>query len=268
MPVTVKDILDLIEAIAPTDMAEEWDNPGLQVGSHSQEVQKVFLSLDPTLQALNEASNRGAQLLLTHHPLIFNPPSQIIWDAYPGNVIYEASKTGISIASAHTNLDVAEGGINDILARLFHLREIKTLSPIRRKEGIEPGLGRIGNLPEPSTLSDMQIKVKELMGTEPVRTVGNKNTVIRRVALVGGSGGGMISTASANDADLLITGDISHHDALEASSRGMALIDGGHFHTEKTAFTVFADHLKGLFADQGWDVSIENYRQEQSPIQP
>ena len=263
---TLQDILDTLEELAPSNAAEDWDNPGLQVGELSQKIKKIFISLDPTLKAVKEASDSKAQLLLTHHPLIFKSISHLNQGVYPGNVIFTALKKGISIISAHTNLDVAEGGINDILTNLFNLQDVEVL---KKREALDikgAGLGRIGYLPKPMRLSTMTETVKAVLGTERVKVVGHRNMKIRRVAVVGGSGGEMVSIASNKRADLLITGDVSHHEALEAENLGMALIDGGHFYTEKAALRPFMDRLKAALTKQDWDVTVDLYDNETCPM--
>ena len=260
----IRDILDRLENIAPTVLAETWDNPGLQVGSYSQEITKVFLSLDPTLKALNSAKRRNAQLLFTHHPLIFKPLSRLDINTYPGDVIAEALTSGICVIAAHTNLDMAKGGINDILADLLELETVEVLEEKDEVEGA--GLGRIGDLPAAISLSVFVEKVKRVFGAEQVKVVGREDEQIRRLAVVGGSGGSMISLASKKGADLLVTGDIGHHHALEAESLGIALIDAGHFHTEKTAFGAFAEHLRAMVTEWGWKVAIEVDEDENDPM--
>ena len=261
----LKDILEVLEEIAPSRAAEEWDNPGLQVGHLSQEIEKIFISLDPTLKAVRKAFKRNAQLLLTHHNLIFRPLSSVDQQIYPGDVISEALDKGISIVSAHTNLDVVQGGINDILADLLGLQEVEVLED-RNELGIDgAGLGRIGTLPSPLKLAQMTKKVKEALGTERVKVVGQKNRRIGRVALVGGAGGALVSLASKKGADLLITGDVRHHEALEAESLGLALVDGGHFYTEKAALRPFGDRLKSALLKRNMEVLVEVYKDEKDP---
>jgi dinuclear metal center YbgI/SA1388 family protein len=121
------DIITLLDEIAPFSNAEEWDNPGLQVGSPSSEIKKILISLDPAIDALRKAKDINAQLLLTHHPLIFNKLSNVNSEEYPGDVITEALTSGISIVAAHTNLDAARNGINDILAEMLNLQNVKPL---------------------------------------------------------------------------------------------------------------------------------------------
>jgi dinuclear metal center YbgI/SA1388 family protein len=263
----LKDILDLLEETAPSNTAEDWDNPGLQVGAHSEEVSKVFFALDPTLQAVKEAAKEKAQLLLTHHPLIFQPLTRINSEVYPGNVIFEAFKHGISVVAAHTNLDVAQGGINDMLAQLFDLKDVEVLQTLEGFEDEKFGLGRIGNVKEPMSLSSMIELVQSVLGAKGIRIVGSQKRKIKRIALVGGSGGGMVPAASKLGADLLITGDVGHHDALEAHVHGIAIIDGGHFYTEKMALALFANRFKELMEECGWEVDVATYQDEENPFE-
>ncbi|MFH1243416.1 MAG: Nif3-like dinuclear metal center hexameric protein [Pseudomonadota bacterium] len=254
----LRDILELLEEIAPSRLAAVWDNPGLQVGSYSQEIRKVFLALDPTLRTLRRAQDRDAQLLVTHHPLILKPLSRVDINIYPGEVIFEAVRGEISVVSAHTNLDVARGGINDILAGLLDLRDVAVLEEREGEYGV--GLGRIGDLPEPAGLLVVVERVKGILGSRNVNVAGKGGDRIRRLAVVGGSGGSLVSLAFDRGADLLLTGDVSYHHALEAESLGIALLDAGHFSTEKTAFRVFGKDLGERFQAEGWEVEPGPFR--------
>jgi len=254
----------MLETVAPARWAEPWDNPGLQIGSPNQEIKKIFSSLDPTLKALMSASKAHAQLLFTHHPLIFKPLSRFQTDAFPGNVITEAARRGMAIVAAHTNLDAAPGGINDILAELLGLKNVEFLKPVDAAEGA--GLGRIGNLPDPASLFAVAKTVRKILGTADIRAVGERDRLIRRLAVVGGSGGSLASLACEKGADLLLTGDVGHHVALEAEALGIALIDGGHFHSEKTAFKVFAKNLETLLRSKGWEIQVETDEGEVDPL--
>lgn len=261
---TLKAVLGILEEIAPSHAAEDWDNPGLQMGHLSQEVGKIFISLDPTLKSLRKAVKRNAQVLLTHHPLILDPISSLNRDRYPGDVIFEAIERGISIVAAHTNLDAARGGINDGLADLFGLQEVEVLE--KRSDLAEGGLGRIGDLPEPVRLSEMTKRIKVILGAEKIRVVGRKGRRIERVAVVGGAGGGMVALALKRGAQLLITGEVRHHEALEAEALGLVLIDAGHFQTEKSALKPFVNHLRNRFLEQNMDVIVEVNDTEKSPM--
>ncbi|MFC1866638.1 Nif3-like dinuclear metal center hexameric protein [Thermodesulfobacteriota bacterium] len=262
----LKEILEVLDEMAPFSLAEDWDNSGLQVGYFSQEVRGICMALDPTIKAVRYASKGKAQLLLTHHPLIFKPLSNINPESYPGDVINEALKKKVSIVAAHTNLDATKGGISDMLADLFGLQDVEALYNKDASGGTGVGMGRIGNLPEPLTLSEMVKAVKNSLGTEGLMVRGLGDMEIGRVAVVGGSGGGMVSLASKKGADLLVTGDIRHHEALEAEALGLALIDGGHFQTERAAFNLFADHFGNKLKERGWDIIPELYEDEKEPM--
>ena len=256
----------ILDGLAPFSLAEEWDNAGIQVGSPFQRINKILIALDPTLEAVKYASTIEAQLLLTHHPLIFEPLSLVDPESYPGSVINEALMKKISIVSIHTNLDAAKGGINDILADLIGLHGVEVL---QKKDGFmndETGIGRIGNLSETKRLSEISATVKESFRASEIMIMGLEERMIRRVAVVGGAGGGMATVASKRGADLLITGDIRHHEALLAETLGLALIDGGHFQTEKAALNVFAEYLEGRIIDQGMKLVIENFTDEKKPL--
>ena len=261
---TLEDFLGLMERIAPTRLAEPWDNPGLQIGDSGQKIKKIFSSLDPTLDALMNASKTDAQVLFTHHPLIFKSVSHIEINTYPGNILALAAQKNISIVTAHTNLDVAEGGINDILAHLMGLRNIQILQPHKDVPGV--GLGRVGDLLEPTDLFSLARTVEERLGADGLRLVGQAGDPVRRIAVVGGAGAGLASSAARTGADVLITGDIGHHAALEAKTLGIALIDGGHFHTEKTAFTLFCNNLEDFFRKEDWEVGVLTDNTQSDPI--
>lgn len=264
MILRLKDFLSELETIAPTRLAEPWDNPGLQVGSLPQEIRKVVSSLDPTLKALVSASKANAQLLFTHHPLIFRPVSQLDINSFPGDVVAEAVRRGVSIVAAHTNVDVTSGGINDILANLMGLENVEVLKGIEKVDGV--GLGRIGDLPEPVQLSTVAKNVRKILGRQDIKVVGKRDALIRRLAVVGGSGGSLVSLAHEKGAELLLTGDVGHHSALEAESLGMALLDGGHFQLERTAFRVFVKDLDKMLKAKGWEVTIERDEEETDPV--
>ena len=236
----------------------------MQVGAYSSEISKVLLALDPTLRALRSAVRKGAQLLLTHHPLIFKPISRLEANSYPGDVIIEAVKNGVSVVAAHTNLDVTQGGMNDILARLLGLEQVEVLGEVDQAMGA--GLGRIGYLAQPTELSTLVVDVKAILGSGDLKVVGPGLDMVHRIALVAGSGGGMVSLAAGKGADLLLTGDVSHHHALEAESLGIALIDGGHFCTENKAFKAFADSLRDMVEGHGWEVAVEVDEDETDPM--
>ncbi len=264
MSVSVADILDLLDEIAPFRLAESWDNCGLQVGSLELRVSKVLMALDPTVRALRMAAKRNAQMLLTHHPLIFTPLARLETDVYPGNVLAEALAENISVAAVHTNLDAACGGVNDVLAGLLHLENVEVLVASGAVPGA--GMGRIGDLARPVSLAGMAERLRSVLRTERLLCCGKRAEKIRRVAVVGGSGGDMIGLAAQRGADLLVTGDVRHHHALEAEAAGIVLIDGGHFSTENSAFRHFAERLRSAAEGRRWELSIEVDENERDPV--
>ncbi len=267
MTIRVRHILEVLEGVAPRRLAEAWDNPGLQVGEREAPVTRILVSLDPTLEALREAVRRNADLLMTHHPLIFKPITSVEPGRHPGDVLFEAIRSAIAVVCAHTNLDAAEGGVNDELARLFELEDTAVLEEAEDEPGA--GLGRIGTLDSPLALSELVRRTKSRLGAPFAGVVGSPERMVQRVALVGGSGGGLIATAARKGADVLITGDLGHHDALAAHALGISVIDAGHFHTEKAAMTGFRDRLTSRFREAGLTaVEVELYDEEAPPIRP
>lgn len=257
-------VLALFEELAPASLAEPWDNPGLQVGALGARIGNVVLALDPTLDALEWASARGANLLLTHHPLLFEPLRHVFLETYPGSVLARAFQTGVAIVSLHTNLDACTGGINDILCDLLGLQDVQVLQEHPGYAGAGPG--RIGELPGAPSLEVFARKVSVVLCAGGLRIVGDREKSIHRVAVVGGSGGGLAPLASKRGADLLLTGDVGHHHVLVCRERGLSLIDGGHFCTESRAFRVFGERITGIFGQRGWDTVVSYYMEEEDPL--
>lgn len=262
---TLKDILELLESVSPAGLAEPWDNPGLQVGFPSQKIGTIFMSLDPTPKALQRALDVHAQMLFTHHPLIFKPISQINSQNCPGDVIVEAVKNNMAIVCAHTNLDASMGGINDILANLLGLENVEILK--KNADSEEPaGLGRIGDLKKPLPLDSILRQISTTFHLEQMKVAGKKDAFVRRLAVVGGSGGSLLAEAHRKRADLFLTGDVTHHVALDAEALGVVLVDGGHFTLENEAFRVFGAHLQKLLKMKKWDVSVKIDEKEADPF--
>jgi dinuclear metal center YbgI/SA1388 family protein len=262
----LKDIIRVLDGIAPFPMAEEWDNPGFQVGFLTDEIKKALISLDPTIKALKNAIEINAQLLITHHPLIFDHLTSINPETYPGDVISEALKSRVSIVAVHTNLDMAKDGINDILARMIGLQNTEALLQKDDSKDKFNGLGRIGYLPEAMSLASAARIIMDAIGSTGLMVMGSSGREVKKVAILGGSGGSELSSASEKGADLYITGDIRHHEALLAQTLGLALIDAGHFNMERAAMHVFGDHLRDKFKDLGWDLVIEIFEDEKAPM--
>jgi dinuclear metal center YbgI/SA1388 family protein len=364
----VQDLLGLVHGLYPPDLAEDWDNIGLQVGDLSAPVERVMVALDPAVAAVEAAARHGAQLLLTHHPLLFKPLRRLTPDDPVGQVVWQAVRNNVAIIAAHTNLDVAADGLNHWLARCLKLADAMPLQPVNgnlfklvvfvpvahaepvaaalfaggagqigaydqcsfqangigtfrpgadttpfigesgrlerveevRLETVVPkrrlgrvlermlkahpyeevaydliplanqlpgvGLGRVGRLAEPLTLTAFADQAKAALGCQSVRLVGSPEEVVSKVAVCGGSGAGLIQEAKRHGADVLVTGDIKYHDARQAEELGLALIDAGHFATERLAAEALAARLGKEAAARSWRLDVFVHEGEHDPF--
>lgn len=358
MPVKCQTIIDAMEKLAPRYLAESWDNVGLLVGSPGQEITKLLIALDVTPELAARAGREGVDMIVAHHPLIFQPLKSIRIDQPLGAVLAGLLKHDIAVLAAHTNLDSAIGGVSDILAASLGLKDTRPLAGHGEKllklvvfvpeshtedvreaitragaghignyshctfqtpgtgtflplEGTNPfigqqgklesvseyrletilpeaasrrvvgamlrahpyeevaydlyplanktvvaGLGRIGELSEPLSLSHIIGKVKTGLGLEHVRIAGDGSRLVKKIAVCGGAGGSLISAAAEAGADLFVTGDVKYHEAQEASQLGLTVIDAGHFATERPAMDAVAAYLSECSSRDGWDVAI------------
>jgi dinuclear metal center YbgI/SA1388 family protein len=364
----VQDLLGVLHGIFPPDLAEEWDNVGLQVGDPAAPVQRVLIALDPGVEAVAASCAHGAQLLITHHPLLFKPLRRLTPDDPVGRVVWQAVRGGVAIIAAHTNLDVAADGLNRWLAARLELSEVEPLQPVAghllklvvfvptehgeavadalfaagagqigaydqcsfqapgigtfrpspgttpfigsighrerveelRLETIVPqrrlgrvlekmlkahpyeevaydlvplsnelpgtGLGRIGKLTAPLSLAALSDRVKNLLECASVRVVGSLERPVSRIAVCGGSGAGLIQEAQRRGADVLVTGDVKYHEARQAEDLGLALLDAGHFATERLAAAELASRLGAEAAARGWCLDILVHDGERDPF--
>lgn len=224
-----KDILQQIEQDFPKHKAYAWDNVGLLVGRDDKEISKIFVALDVTENSIEEAIEWGADLLITHHPMIFEPLKQINNHNFISNRVIKLLQADISYYAMHTNYDIVK--MADLASDRLELVETKPLE-VSEWDVLE-GLGKVG-LPKEScmTLEAYAQHVKKVFGLEEVKVFGEKNTSINKVAVLPGSGKSCIDASIAEDVDVLVTGDIGHHDGIDANARGMAIIDAGHYGIE------------------------------------
>jgi dinuclear metal center YbgI/SA1388 family protein len=364
----VSDIAGIINKFAPFASAEEWDNVGLQVGDPAAPVARMMVSLDPGREAIEAAIASGCRLLLTHHPFIFRSLKRISLAEPAGALIALAIKNDLAIISLHTNLDIAPGGVNDLLSNLLGVTQCAPLNVTNREEMVklavfvpkgsevpvldalfrfsglmgnycdcsfrspgigtftplegaiphigavgiresteesrvevmlrrddldaavkamvkahpyeEPafdlypllnrgeatGLGRIGVLQEESTLSLFAGTVKERLGLSGVRYVGDAGRRVRKVALCGGSGASLLRDAWRQGADLLVTGDVKYHEAREAETLGVALLDAGHFATEIPMVRGVAELLRNELVRKKFDADVVEFEGEKDPF--
>ena len=245
---TVADILQFIETLAPRSMKMDWDNVGLLCGSKSAQVTKVLVALDPFEDVCREAAETGAQLIVTHHPLIFQAPKSITDETSLGRCIMQLCRNGISAINAHTNLDQAPGGVNDILAAKLGLEHVEIINP---REGV--GLMRRGDVAEQS-LENFLALVKERLGCDGLRYVSGGKPV-HKVAVGGGSCASGILEVKAAGCDTFVTADIKYNQFWDAQDLGINLIDAGHFHTENPVVAVLADKIAAAFPEIQVEIS-------------
>jgi len=264
MAAKIADILKALETIAPLSLAEEWDNPGLQVGSKDMETDFILFSLDPTARAISKAIEKKIPLIITHHPLIFRPLRSLSPSYYPGQLIYEAVKNGTTIYAAHTNLDSCANGLNEIMARIIGVRDMAPLDRCSR----DPlcGIGRIGNI-GPVPFGKLLNQIQALLGPNEIRFMAPETQQVQKIAVVTGSGGSLLEKAFQAGCDLLITGDLEHHHYLTARALGMGLLDISHHMGEELPFREFAFFFQKYLKDNGLHVEIEYLRESAPPFE-
>jgi dinuclear metal center YbgI/SA1388 family protein len=358
MGCTCQVILDVMNRIAPFRLAESWDNVGLILGHKDQMVKRILVSLDITQDVVEEAIAKDVDLILSHHPLIFKPVKGVLQHIGPGKMIYPLIQNNIAVLTAHTNLDIAKGGVNDILARKLKLIDVKPLQKIKEPykkiivfvpkgyedtvmkgmaeagagwigkysestfqvcgtgtfrpgRGTKPfigktgelqrvaeirletvghesqipdimtailmnhpyeepafdiypldyphgemGLGRVGFLEQATALDDLAHRVGKELGSSQLRVVGEGKKKIKKVAVCGGSGASLIPDAVGAGSDVLVTGDIKYHDAQDAKAMGLAIIDAGHYETERPVIPSLINRLQNEFVALQYKIDV------------
>ncbi len=367
MSVKCRTIMAALERLAPRELAAGWDNVGLLVGSPEQEVASLLVTLDVTPEVAERAAADGVDLIVAHHPLIFKNLSAVRTDTPLGRTLATLLAAGVAVYAAHTNLDTADGGVNDCLAARLALTELRPLAVEGRERllklavfvpedhveevrgaitaagagyignyshctfqtagtgtfmplaGTEPfigeqgrleyaaeyrletimpesaaaavvdamlkahpyeevaydlyalnnpgrayGLGRVGRLAAPEPFAAFVRRLKDVLGVEQVRVAGPADRQVAKVAVCGGSGAGLLAAAAAAGVDVLVTGDVKYHEALDAAGGGLTLVDAGHFATEFPVVGALAAHLEACAAQSGWGVTIrtENFSRD------
>lgn len=223
---TVKDITDVLESFAPLGIQEKWDNSGLIIGSLSAAVNGVLIGFDCTPSLVDEAVSVGADMIVTHHPLIFGGVKKISPDDQTGLAIMKAISAGISVYAAHTTADKVLEGVSGAMARRLGLKNVSILEP----DGDQAGLGAVGDLPSPVSTEEAIRMVKEKFSLKCLKCSKPISSKISRIAMCGGSGASLISEAMASGAQLYISGDISYHHFF--TSGDFMIMDIGHFESE------------------------------------
>ena len=226
MACKVKDVTEVIEAFAPLSLQEKWDNSGLCVGSPDAEVSSVLLGLDCTEELVDEAVACGADMIVTHHPLIFSGLKRISPEDQVGAAVIKAVKAGISIYAAHTSADKVISGVSGAMAARLGLADVEILD----EDGEGTGLGVVGNLPQPISSEEALELVKKAFNLKALRCSRPLEDNISRIAMCGGSGGSLIAAARRSGAQLYISGDISYHNFF--TPEDFMIMDIGHYESE------------------------------------
>lgn len=235
---TVQIVTDAVNRLAPRKLAEEWDNPGLLLGDPSAKVQKVFVCLDVTNENILRAIEVDAQLIVAHHPLIFHAIKNVRFDLPLGKKIFQLIKNDVAVFAAHTNLDSATGGVNDVLAKKIGLIDVKMFGDE------EFSLGRLGTLEIPMSAENFARHVKNVLHAENVRLVNAGDFPISKVGLCGGAGADFIQKAKFFGAQAFVTGDVKYHEAQAAVENKIHVVDAGHFATEFPIVHELANYLR------------------------
>jgi GTP cyclohydrolase I len=240
-------IVEIADKLFPFDAAEAWDNSGIQIGNPDRSIAAVAFSLDPTPQTLRFARDHSCQLLITHHPVLTEPVLAILPDRLPGRTLLAAADMGIDILSLHTNLDAAQGGLNDRLTSILNLEDVFTPVPAR--------CARMGQLSVPVTIEDLAKKISQKLEISNMRIISAVERDVQRVFCASGSGMGYRAGALKYKADVMVTGDVRYHAALEALELGMPIIDAGHYGLEKAAVSILLECFQTEFERERLEVS-------------
>lgn len=243
-------ICQFIDAFAPFEIQEDFDNAGFLVGRRHQEVTKILVSLDITREVVEEAAQLGAQLIVAHHPVIFHPVKWITDGTPTGQILLELIENKIAAICAHTNLDAAQGGVNDCLAEALELTGIGQLHQAGVDEKGRPyGIGRVGTVHQPGlSAREYAAFVKAKLGSASVRCVSGGKPV-QKVAVGGGACGSMLEDVIAQGCDTFVTADVKYDQFLEAKALGLNLLDAGHFPTENVVCGPWAQWLSEAFPE-------------------
>lgn len=237
-----------IEDMAPLFDQEKWDNCGFCVGDPNKEVSKVLVALDCTEEVIDEAVSCGADMIITHHPLIFGGVKKISPQNSLGRMIYKAVANDIVIYAAHTNMDKAAEGVSALMAQKLGLLECTPLTP--------DNFGMIGNLESGCTVDELAVMVRNAFGADVIRCSAPLKDKVCRVAVCGGSGKSFIRDAMQQGAQVYITGDITYHDFY--AERGFMVMDIGHYFSEYGIVGLFANIVSKNFPNFAVSISTKN----------
>lgn len=252
----VGDLIEAMEEIAPCRLAASWDNVGLLVGDPAAPLTRILLTVDCTSAVIEEARQAGCEAIVAYHPVVFVPIKHVV----AGSLAYGAARAGLAVYSPHTALDVVLGGTNDVLGDILGLEDRRALRPSESPSDGPSGpcgLGRVGNV-APVALGECVETLKRALGVAHVLVAGSLDRVVRRAAVCVGSGGDFIGDAAAAGADVLVTGEMRHHDALRARVSGLSVVCTLHSVSERPALAALARRLESRLAGVAVSCSVSD----------
>lgn len=264
MRLRIKDIVQIIEEIAPPHYAASWDNSGLQIGALDDPVRSILISLDITHGVIKEAIDKKVNLIITHHPLFFHPIKEIRTDSGYGSLLQRLLKADIAVYTAHTNLDLAQDGVNDLLGKTLGLQEWRPIHELPSSEGI--GWGLIGEFENARTFSLFAAELKKALGIKWARMIGKPAKKVKQVACCSGSGSSLFPDVVRHKPDLFITGDIKYHEAINFEMEGIPVLDIGHFASEHLFRKSLAATLRQTFMSKKKSIPVFTSRSEKDPF--
>ncbi|MDH3359608.1 MAG: Nif3-like dinuclear metal center hexameric protein [Desulfobulbaceae bacterium] len=259
----VDTLVSVLDELAAFALAESWDNVGLMAGDPGQKVGSILVALDPTEDVLAEAVATGCNVIVTHHPLIFKPLKSLRIDQPVGRLLSRAMAAGVSLVACHTNLDVVGGGVNDVLAARFGLRDTR---PLDSAGDGAMGFGRVGTLPKPVSGSEMLAQLLQALDVDALSYAGPLPDSVDTLAVCGGSGSELAESAYRLGAQMFVTGEVKHSTARWAEAAGFCVVDGGHFATENPVIPEFVALLQRTLADRNYEVEVRAAKEQQNPF--
>lgn len=237
-----KKVIEILEKQSPKSYACDWDNVGLLVGREDKEIQKIYIALDATDEAIEEAIANGADMLLTHHPMIFKGMKRVTQEDFIGRRIIRLIQNDMVYYAMHTNFDVM--GMADLAADYLGISDTRVLEITSVSETGEEGIGRYGSLKKEMTVRECCEEVKQAFSLENVKVFGDLERKVKTAAISPGSGRSVISNALQAGVDVLITGDIDHHEGIDAVAQKLMVIDAGHYGVEHIFIPYMEQYLK------------------------
>ncbi len=235
-----------LEIFAPLEMAESWDNSGLIIGDCEKDIKRILVALDATDDVIDEAIDLKADLIVTHHPMVFGSIKKVTSETHLGRKILKLIKNDIGHYAMHTNLDWTNGGTNDKLSQIVGLKNVEALRHGNNEWPEGSGLGRIGRLEKPLSLEEFSKTIKNELGLKTIRVVGELDRKIEKVAVCTGSGIEFMDDAVKIGADVFITADLRYHESQKAIERNICLIDATHYASENVIIPTIKKYIESV----------------------